>query len=164
MRSPSSPFRQPSTLSPRSSPSATGAVDFLRAHDKMAALLPALTRMIALQKDCAKTLPAMFDACDVLQFESGQLVLSTPTTALAAKLKQQLPKLQDKLLSLGWQVNAIRLKVQVTENLEKSTPSKQLTLSANAISAFADLGEALEESPRNDALKAALRAMVQRHR
>ena len=143
---------------------AAGAVDFLRANDSMAALLPALTRMIALQKDCAKLMPAMFNACEVLLFESGQLVLSTPSTALAAKLKNQLPKLQEGLLRLGWQVNAIRLKVQVTKNLEKSTPSKQLTLSAHAVAAFAELETQLEESPRNQALRAALLAMVQRRR
>lgn len=162
MRTPSSPLR--TNTQPRTKPGAIGAVDFLHAHDKMAALLPALTRMIALQKDCAKTLPAMFATCGVLQFEAGQLVLSTPTTALAAKLKQQLPNLQEKLQGLGWQVNAIRLKVQVSESLEKSTPSKQLSLSPKAISAFADLGDTLEESPRNEALKAALKAMVNRLR
>ncbi len=74
---------------------AKGAADFLHSHDKMAVILPTVTRMVALQKDCVAALPAMFDACAVLQFEAGQLVLSTPNAALAAKLKQQLPKLQD---------------------------------------------------------------------
>lgn len=143
---------------------AKGAADFLQSHDKMAALLPTVTRMAALQKDCAATLPVMFDACTVLQFESDQLVLSTPNASLAAKLKQQLPKLQEGLQKRGWQVNAIRLKVQVTKIVENSIKSKQLMLPKQAVSALAELGNTLENSPRNDALKAALSAMVRRHR
>src|SRR4051794_26402534 len=90
------------------------ATDFLRSHEQMASLLPAATRMIALQKDCGLIHPALLDTCAVAQFESGQLVLLTPNAAIAAKLKQQLPKLQEGLLKRGWQVNAIRLKVQVS--------------------------------------------------
>lgn len=148
----------------RSAQTAQGAADFLRAHDKMAAILPAVTRMVALQKDCAAILPAMFKACAVLQFGSGQLVLSIPNAALAAKLKQQLPKLQDKLLKRGWQVNAIRLKVQVSPDLEKAATPKQLVLPEQAVSALAMLAGTLEQSPRNGALRAAISAMVQRHR
>jgi hypothetical protein len=141
-----------------------GVADYLRADDKLAALLPAVTRMATLQKDCAALLPATFDACAVLQFESGQLVLSTPNAALAAKLKQQLPKLQDALSQRGWQVNAIRLKVQVGKTAEKPRPIKDLRLPAQAVSSLAALGDELEDTPRNQALKAAISAMVQRHR
>lgn len=140
------------------------AVDFLRVHDKMAALMPAVTRMAALQADCAAALPAMFEACAVLQFESGQLVLSTPNAALAAKLKQQLPKLQEALQKRGWQVDAIRLKMQLVQTLQKARPVKQLTLPQQARSALAVLANALEDSPRNAALKAALDAMARRNR
>jgi hypothetical protein len=149
---------------PRPRLTTTGAAEFLRSNDKMAALLPTVTRMLALQKDCAALLPAMFDACAVLQLEAGQLTMATPNAALAAKLKQQLPKLQEGLLKRGWQVSAIRLKVQVTKNLEKIMPEKQLTLPARAVSALADLDQTLESSPRNAALKAALSAMIERHR
>lgn len=143
---------------------AKGAADFLRSHDKMAALLPAALRMAALQKDCASALPVMFDTCAILQFEAGQLVLSTPNAALAAKLKQQLPKLQDTLQQRGWQVQAIKLKIQVSKIHATPPPPKRLELSEPARNAFAELGEALEDSPRNRALKAALAAMVRRHR
>ncbi len=154
------PFKQ-STTSPKT---AKGAAEFLRSHDKMAALLPSINRMAALQKDCAAALPAMFIHCAVLQFEADQLVLSIPNAALAARLKQQLPKLQDELLQRGWQVNSIRLKVQVSKTLVKSTASMQLVLPSQALSAFAELSTSLEDSPRNQALKAAVALMMQRHR
>jgi len=141
---------------------AKGAADFLRAHDKMASILPAVTRMAALQKDCAATLPAMFASCVVLSFENDQLVLAVPNAALASKLKQQLPKLQDNLCKRGWQVIAIRLKVQVIQGIEKTEPIKQIQLSTQAIDAFKTLETNLETSPQNNALKAALRNMIMR--
>lgn len=159
-----SPLYQQNSRLTRNALTAVGAADYLRSHDQMAALLPAVTRMVALQKDCARLLPAMFDACAVLQFNANQLVISTPNAALAAKLKHQLPKLQDGLTNLGWQVSAIRLKVQVGQSLAKSSPVKQLKLPVQAVSAMADLEASLETSPRNEALKAAIAAMVQRHR
>jgi hypothetical protein len=161
----SSSFLYSSQPVARSAARATkGVADYLRANDTLASLLPAVTRMANLQKDCAAILPATFDACAVLQFESGQLVLSTPNAALAAKLKQQLPKLQDALSQRGWQVNAIRLKVQVGKIVEKPKPIKELRLPAQAVSSLATLSGELEDTPRNQALKAALNAMVQRHR
>jgi hypothetical protein len=142
---------------------AKGVADFLRTHDKMSALLPTLTRIAALQRDCAAALPLMFDTCSVLQLDSGQLTIATPNAAIAAKLKQQLPKLQAHLLKCGWQVSAIRSKVQVSNIQEKVNVSKSLTLPLQAISALANLNQELEETPRNAALKEALDAMLKRH-
>ena len=164
-------MKYPSTFTPyRRGPSAAqqmrkprDATDFLRSDNAMAALMPAITRMTALQKACAAILPAIFASCDVMNVEAGQLVLSTPNAALAAKLKQQLPKLQDHLLKDGWQVNAIRIKVQVSKNYVVPAARKQLSLSSKAVSAFAELKDALDDSPRNQALKTALANMVRRN-
>jgi hypothetical protein len=143
---------------------ALGAVDFLNANDKMASLLPTVARMAALQKDCAAILPGIFTACEVLQFESDKLVLSVPSAALAAKLKQTLPRLRESLLERGWQVSAIRLKVQVDQVVVKAKPEKRATLSGSALVALEDLEKSLEAKPYNAPLRAALQAMVQRHR
>lgn len=143
--------------------SAKGAADFLRSHDKMAALMPAITRMAALQKDCAEILPTMFIHCSILQFEAEQLVLSIPNAALATRLKQQCPKLQTLLLQRGWQISAIRLKVQVDKTPIKSTTSRQLSLPQQAVSAFDALSKTLEDSPANQALKKALNNLARHH-
>ncbi|MDB5839720.1 MAG: hypothetical protein JWQ23_1672 [Herminiimonas sp.] len=126
--------------------------------------MPAVTRMAALQKDCAALMPEMFKACEVLQFESEQLVLSVPNAALAARLKQKLPNLQESLAKRGWQVSAIRLKVQVSRNIEKAIRAKQLILTDGALTAMASLGMALEDEPRNAGLKAAIDSLLRRHR
>ncbi|MFL9879260.1 DciA family protein [Herbaspirillum rhizosphaerae] len=140
------------------------ATDFLTSDNAMATLMPAITRMAALQKSCAAILPAIFKSCDVMNFEGGQLVLSMPNAALAAKLKQQLPKLQERLLKDGWQVNAIRIKVQVGKNyVVPPVERRVLTLSTAAVASFAELNEALEDSKQNQALKTALANMVRRN-
>lgn len=155
--SPNRPSRKPAN-------GTAGAVDLLRSHDKIAAILPTVARLAALQKDCESILPALFEACSVMHYDANQLVLATPNAAMASKLKQQLPKLQDALLQRGWQVSAIRLKVQVGKIPEKRPPAKNLVLPRQAISALAELKESLEKTRGNDALRAALAAMLQRHR
>lgn len=152
------PSRQQAVHKPK------GATDFLQSADGLAALMPAVTRMAALQKDCAKLLPSMFEACDVLQYDADQLVLSTPNAALAAKLKQQLPKLQAHLVKSGWQVNVIRIKVQVGKPRPRDVFTKQIHLSPQALNAMDQLGKTLENSPQNQTLIDAVRAMVARHK
>src|SRR5450830_130528 len=165
-------MKYPSTFTPyRRGPSAAqlkrkprDATDFLQADNAMASLLPAITRMATLQKNCTAILPAIFKSCDVMNFEGGQLVLSMPNAALATKLKQQLPKLQEHLLKDGWQVNAIRIKVQVGKSyVVPPTVRRQLILPDLAVSSFAELNEALDDTPTNQALKTALANMVRRN-
>lgn len=157
-------FQPASRLVRTASRTTKNATDFLHTHDKIASLLPTVSHMIALQNDCRAILSAMFDTCNVVHFDSGQLVLSIPNAALATKLKQQLPKLQDELHKRGWQIIAIRLKVQARNISANTTKIKELALPVQAISSLSALVGTLENSPRNAALKAALNTMVERHR
>lgn len=153
------PFRPPSA-----SPRATqGAADFLRAHDRIAPLLSAVARLAALQEDCSRALPAMFAQCTVLQLDAeGQMTVAVPNAALAARLKQQLPKLQAAMLQQGWQVKTIRLKVQIGKIAEKPAVRGRQDLPAHALSAFAALRTVLDDSPRNQALKDAVDSLLRR--
>ena len=148
----------------RSGPAVTGATDFLRGNATMASLMPTVRRLAALQKDCAQALPAMFEHCDILQFEAGQLVLAIPNAALAAKLKQQLPKLQGELERKGWQIAGIKLKVQVIKSIAPIVHTRALALPEKAMSALEELSTALPASKQNDQLIAALRKLVRHHR
>jgi hypothetical protein len=141
-----------------------GATDFLRRDDKLAALLPGIERMAALQKDCAAALPAMFKHCEILAFENEQLTLALPNASLAAKLKQQIPKLQETLARRGWQVAGVKLKVQMTKPAEIKEKMRALSLPEAAVTAFDALGDTLEDTPQNATLIAALRSMVARRR
>lgn len=142
---------------------AQGVADYLRLHDRMATLLPVVERLVALDKDCAALLSTIFGDCRALRLDEGTLVLSVPNPALATKLKQQLPKLQTGLAKRGWQVSAVRLKVQVGKISPKTSPGKEISFPPRAAQAMADLHLALDDSPANQALKAALQALVQRH-
>jgi len=145
-------------------PAAHDAASYLGANEKMAALLPAVKRMAELQRACSALLPDMFGYCEVLQANADQLVLGVPNASVAAKLKNRLPKLQEGLARHGWQIATVRLKVQVGAHAPRPAPVRQLHLPRQAVSALADLGNALEDSPRNAALRAAIAAMVNRHR
>lgn len=136
------------------------ATDFLRANDRMASLLPAANRMARLQADCAAALPAMFGNVDVLSFQEGVLVLAVPSSALAARLKQMLPKLQATLQQRGWQVESMRLKVQVARALQEKPQMRTLELPKTAVEAFEELADSLEDTAQNKELVAALRALA----
>ncbi|NVD99154.1 DciA family protein [Massilia sp. BJB1822] len=141
------------------------ATDFLRRNDRLAALLPAAERMGALQADCAAALPAAFKLSEILACEDGQLLLSVPNAAVAAKLKQQLPKLQEALQQKGWQINNIRLRVQMMKSAQPlPVERRQLALPDSAVHSFDQLSKELEETAQNRPLIAALRAMVARRR
>jgi hypothetical protein len=67
-------------------------------------------------------------------------------------------------LTQGWQVSSIRLKIQVAQRLQKPVRAAPPVLPPVATSAFAALEKALPDSPRNQALKAAIAAMVRKQR
>jgi hypothetical protein len=144
----------------RSRQTSIGATDFLSGNARMASLLPTAMRMGRLQKDCADALPPMFANCDVLSFEDARLVLAVPTSAVAAKLKQQVPKLQGALLQRGWQVSDIKLKVQVTRAIPPIIHTRQLEFPTTAVQAFEALGDALPDTPHNARLIAAIKALA----
>lgn len=145
-------------------PTTKGAREYLQASNNIAALLPAVERMMTLQRDCVTALPTLFDGCTVMQFSAGQLTLSIPNASLAAKLKQRLPGLQETLCSRGWQVNAIRLRVQVNRQRVATAPVKQLAMPNAALQAFSALEHLLPSTPQSATLKEAVQAMLKRHR
>jgi hypothetical protein len=142
---------------------ASGVAAFLQQSDKLSPLLPTIKRNLSLQKECGSLLPPIFDSCEVLNLADEQLVLSTPNASIASKLKQQLPKLQAHLQQRGWQINAIKIKVQVKRTVEKQAPIKQAILSSKALSAFASLESSLPTTPQNADLKAALERLLRRN-
>lgn len=138
--------------------------DFLRSNDRMASLLPAALRMADLQRDVGVALPAMAGNCDVLSFQDGVLTLAVPSSAVAARLKQNLPKLQSTLLARGWQVTSMRLKVQVTRAMPAQVETRVLELPPTAVDAFEELGDSLPDTPQNAALVAAVKRLAAKRR
>ena len=127
-------------------------------------LWPTISNITACQKECSAALPQLFLYCSVMHLESDQLILAAPNSALASKLKQQLPKLQESLQKAGWQINAIRIKVQVNPMIQNEPPEKQCQLSAKALHAFDSLEKELAQSSSNAELLGALRNLISRKR
>jgi hypothetical protein len=86
---------------------------------------------------------------------------------VAAKLKQQVPKLQAALQKKGWQVESVKIKIQVGRALpaepEGLKPSS-LKLPPTAVQAFEELGEALPASPQNAPLIAAIKRLAEKRK
>jgi len=143
-----------------------GATDFLRADDRMASLMPTALRVGNLQRDVKVILPPMYAGCDVLSFQDAVLTLAVPSSAVAAKLKQQLPKLQAGLQKKGWQVENVRIKIQMRPNVpvREEPKTSSLTLPPTAVDAFEQLGDTLPETQQNAALIAAIRRLAERRK
>lgn len=141
---------------------AKGVTDHLRTHNVLSSILPAVSRLVTLQQDCRHALPGLFDACQVMNLAEGELTIAIPNAAFAAKLKQRVPKLLDYLIKRGWQVSAIRLKVQVVQKLERPVQTHSARLTASAVEAFEELAQSLEPNRRNASLLDALHAMLAR--
>lgn len=141
-----------------------GATEFLRANDRMAALLPAAMRMGRLQQDVAQALPAVAASCGVISFEAGVLVLAVPNAAVATRLKQQLNSLTAALQKRGWQVESIKLKVQVTQPPPPEYEKRVLRIPEVGVQAFEDLSKTLEPTAGNASLIAALERLAARRR
>jgi hypothetical protein len=143
------------------------ATDFLRRNDRMASLLPAATRMANLQKEVRLILPPMYANCEALSVQDGVLTLAVPSSAVAAKLKQQTPKLQAALQKKGWQVDTVKIKIQVGRALpaeQAGAKPSSLKLPPTAVQAFEELGDALPDSPQNAPLIAAIKRLAEKRK
>ncbi len=141
------------------------ATNFLQGNATLAKLLPAVQRMAKLQHDCYEVLPTAFKSCEVFAFDGGELTLAVPNTAVAAKLKQQVPKMQEALNEKGWQINNIRFRVQMPKGIAHVGPSGEgLKLPETAVDSFDELSQKLEPTAANEPLIEAMRRLVARRR
>jgi hypothetical protein len=129
----------------------------------MAAVLPAAARLASLQQDCRRNLPVALQGCRVLKLEDGALTVSAPNAAAAARLKQTLPSLQEKLNQSGWSIESMRVKVQMTATHEKPATPVKKPLPSQALASLAELHQHIAQSG-NQELTAALATMLKRHR
>jgi hypothetical protein len=80
-----------------------------------------------------------------------------------------LPKLQAGLQKKGWQVESVRIKIQVGRALAQQAQLEKKTgagweLPPTAVDAFDELGHTLEDSPQNAPLIAAIRRLAEKRK
>lgn len=141
-------------------------IDFLNRHDTAAALVPAAQRALDLKKDLLNLLPTALRAgCEVgfeaAESDDGVLNLRVASASAAAKLRQTLPRIQSGLVDRGWEVSSIRIRIQPPDPTlatgPKATPGRGIDIGLQGVDAFAELHEALDESPLKDAIERLVR-------
>ncbi len=134
-------------------------MDFLRGDTVAEALLPTATRYLDLQEDIRRLVPGgLLGNPRICQFTDGALILGVKSPSIASKIRQTLPRLCEGLVSRGWKVNAIQLRVQPDTFEEKSNAWRARTgpvqVPDSALVHWESLAASLERSPLRDAVTA----------
>lgn len=117
-------------------------------------------KLSLIQKAWEKIAPsALVSASHVGALQHGALTIYVGNGAIAAKLKQQAPRLLGKLQEWVNEVTSIRFEVQVRNPDADVGRHKDLALSQAALASLEQLEESLDDSP----LRNALHKLVGRH-
>jgi hypothetical protein len=138
-------------------------IDFyLNSSNSLRRLADEARRIAELQRVFLKIAPqSLTQACCVRRLRAGTLSLLAENAAIAAKLKQLLPRLLTSYQKQGMEVTAIRVEVQVRETAPEAAAKRPVKhLSPESIENLEQLAAGLEDSP----LKRALTNMISHQR
>jgi hypothetical protein len=109
-------------------------------------------RLAALQQVYHAAIPKeLARRSNVSDERSGTLIVKAETSAVAAKLRQLVPRIVVDIVKSDPEVTAIRVEVQVSED-RPAAPRARPELSPEALETFARLRDTLPESPLRQAL------------
>jgi len=119
----------------------------LRAIHMRASRLAALQQVyrMAIQEELAKR-------SRVADERSGTLVVAAQTSAVAAKLRQLLPRIVAEFVKWDPEVTAIRVEVQVSGERQTIERERRAGIPPRALESFTQLRDRLPDSPLRDAL------------
>ena len=140
------------------------ALEYLDSHEKVANLMHVARQLMDIQSDCNCILPAWFSNCHILKLENGTLLVGVPNQAIAARLRQKIPFLQNRLGLKGWPVNTIRLKVQLLQKSFMEKSAAQKCLSPTAYKSFSELYRRFEQNDSGSPLTKALLQLISGYR
>ena len=137
--------------------------ELLAASGQLKTLSHEARRLAELERVIFEAAPrALSEATRLRSYRAGTLVLSTENPAVAAKLRQLLPRLLVCVRNREPEVSRIQVQVQPAMRQERARggEGKKRPLSADAVANFQSLAAGLHESP----LKSALARLVRRHK
>lgn len=140
------------------------AIEYLDSQNKTADVVRIAKQLMDIRNDCSNLLPAWFGNCQITNLANGTLSISVPNQAMAARLRQKIPFLQNRLAVNGWAVDTIRVKVRLTPPAlaEKQVPKKPLP--PEACKSFSELYEYLRQNGSTPSpLCEALHRLISRH-
>ena len=145
---------------PRKSANANPAIQWLSAEPHTASVLDTARRLLEAQETVQRLIPgAMGQACRVALIENAKLVLSVPSAAHAAKLRQLAPTITRKMNEKGWNLAEITVKIQAAR-LQTDAPRKGKSvnpLGTAGVQAFADIQQSIPPGPLADAINQLLK-------
>jgi hypothetical protein len=135
------------------------ARSFLTTTPTLQSLMQQAQKLLALQEVWQQVAPQSLTASSsVGTLRDRTLVVYASNGATAAKLRQLLPSLLEKIQKRGIEVTAIRVDVQV-DVPHINNKQKDLAVSDKALESLSQLENSLEDSP----LKEALQTMIRHH-
>lgn len=128
--------------------------DFLNADEAMARLAAHAGRLLKLQRLFEEVVPAtLARACRIANFKSGVIFIHAENGAVAAKLRQTMPSINDEFRTRGVQVTEIRIKVQPLDVAVQHKPRPRAAVLGDAGRAsIARLADSLPEGPLRESL------------
>lgn len=127
---------------------------FIRNSDRLRSLADGARQSAELQHILLNTVPpGLARACHVQHLRSGTLTLLAENAAVAAKLKQLIPRLLITYRKRGSQVTSIRVDVQAWRTLTvPDVRIKKQQLPIESIRHFENLADRLQDSPLKEAV------------
>jgi hypothetical protein len=111
------------------------------------------SRLAALQQVYRKAIPEeLAKRSSVADERSGTLVVAAETSAVAAKLRQLLPRIVAEFVKWEPQVTAIRVEVQVSGERQTIERERRAGIPPRALESFTQLRDTLPDSPLREAL------------
>ena len=119
---------------------------------ELQALNREIRQLLALQSVLAEVLPGnLAPSVRVALVKAGELILFADNGAVAAKLRQMLPRILISLRQRGYEITGIHLQMQVRIR-DNPLPRKQISLTREARDAIRLVSERLNDSPLKTAL------------
>jgi hypothetical protein len=121
--------------------------------DDLKAIHMRASRLAALQQVYRTAIPEeLARRSRVADERSGTLVIAADTSAVAAKLRQLVPRIVSEIVKTESEVTAIRVEVQVTEPARPAPRTPRPHITRQGLESFAQLRDALPDSPLRQAL------------
>jgi hypothetical protein len=128
----------------------------LRSLRDLQAILVHVKRLAALQQVYTGAIPGALARRSRVAYErAGTLVVVADTGAVAAKLRQLVPRIVVEIVKSAPEITSIRVEVQVTHSRAGTTPRARIGAAGKR--SLQDLRDALPDSPLRHALERMLR-------
>lgn len=133
------------------------ALGWLKDDEQKANILKTASYYLDIQNTILASLhDPVTQACKILKFDNGTLVIAVPSAAYAAKIRQLTPRISQLLMNQGLNVNEVRIRIQANlyqpEPQARAHTENRAILNQSALDAFDKLHKTLPEGELSDTI------------